>query len=55
MRQLQRRRDSGMTARRNSAAMPDRKLAICQPLREATLMAAPPVEKSAAAAIIRRR
>jgi hypothetical protein len=35
MRQRQWRRDFGMTARRNSAAMPDRKLAICQSLREA--------------------
>jgi hypothetical protein len=29
--------------------MPDRKLAICQPLKSAALMAAPPVEKRKAA------
>jgi hypothetical protein len=35
--------------------MPDRKLAICQAVRWAALMAAPPVEKRRAAAARRRR
>jgi hypothetical protein len=34
-----------------TTATPERKLAICHPLNPAALMAAPPVEKSTAAAM----
>ena len=49
------RRAAGTIARTASAAIPDRKLATCHPVRAQALIAAPPVEKSAAAARISRR
>src|SRR5579863_1139700 len=43
------RRASGSTRNRTAAATPDRKLATCQPVNVADLMAAPPVENRNAA------
>jgi hypothetical protein len=40
-----------MSSASDKAAIPDRKLAICQGVREMALMAAPPVENRMAAAI----
>src|SRR5579871_1364621 len=55
MRHDQPRRVSGKTANSTTAATSDRKLATCQPVNVAALMAAPPVEnKKAAAASCRR-
>src|SRR5215218_3225374 len=47
--QVQPRRAAGVIIHRATAATPDRKLAICHPVKSAALMAAPPVENSSAA------
>ena len=52
MRQFQPRRAAGSAASSTIAASPERKLATCQPVSVAALTAAPPVEKSSAAATI---
>ena len=49
--QRQCRRPSGTKTASASAAMPERKLAICQGVIDMALMAAPPVENRKAAAI----
>jgi hypothetical protein len=43
-------RAAGVMSQMAIAATPERKLAICQPLNAAALIAAPPVENSTAAA-----
>src|ERR1039458_2106133 len=50
MRKFQPRRGWGITASKTSAATAERKQATCQPVRDADLMAAPPVENRIAAA-----
>ena len=45
----------GNTVARNKAAMPERKPATCQPVKAQDFIAAPPVEKSKAAAITAKR
>ena len=49
VRQVQLRRAPGKSAAMHSAAIPERKLAICHEVSEQALMAAPPVEKRNAA------
>src|SRR5579872_2040428 len=55
IRQDQPRRASGSATNKNTAATPERKLATCQAVSVAALMAAPPVENSSAAAASSRR
>src|SRR6478735_638105 len=54
-RQVQPRRASAAISQMATAAIPERKQVICQPAKSAALMAAPPVEKSTAAAASWRR
>src|SRR5437868_12715402 len=55
VRQVQPRRDSGARRSTATAAMPERRQATCTPERVVSLMAAPPVEKIAAAVMTPRR